>query len=134
MASELKVDKFTGITTAGEITITLENSETQILQKGLAKVTASITLGGSANAASSLNVSSVADGGTGLNTLTVSNPFSNVKSAVPNMTNHDNSYNRGTAVDDTGTTDFILRIFQASGGGLSDSDTDHAVTIHGDLA
>ena len=59
MASELKVDKFTGITTAGEITITLENSETQILQKGLAKVTASITLGGSANAASSLNVSSV---------------------------------------------------------------------------
>ena len=50
------------------------------------------------------------------------------------MTNHDNSYNRGTAVDDPGTTDFILRIFQASGGGLSDSDTDHAVTIHGDLA
>ena len=134
MASELKVDKFTGITTAGEITITLENSETQILQKGLAKVTANITLGGSANAASSLNVSSVADGGTGLNTLTVSNPFSNVKSAVPHMTNHDNSFNRGTAVDDTGTTDFVLRIFQASGGGLSDSDTDHAVTIHGDLA
>jgi len=134
MASELKVDKFTGITTAGEITITLENSETQILQKGLAKVTASITLGGSANAASSLNVSSVADGGTGLNTLTVSNPFSNVKSAVPNMTNHDGSYNRGTAVDDTGTTDFILRIFASSSGSLSDSDTDHAVTIHGDLA
>ena len=134
MASELKVDKFTGITTAGEITITLENSETQILQKGLAKVTANITLGGSANAASSLNVSSVADGGTGLNTLTVSNPFSNVKSAVPHMTNHDNSFNRGTAVDDTGTTDFILRIFQSSSGSLSDSDTDHAVTIHGDLA
>ena len=60
--------------------------------------------------------------------------FRVVKSAVPNMTNHDNSYNRGTAVDDTGTTDFILRMFQASGGGLSDDATDHAVTIHGELA
>jgi hypothetical protein len=134
MASQLKVDTLTGVTTAGAITITLENSESQILQKGLSKVTASITLGGSANAASSLNVSSVADGGTGLNTLTVSNPFSNVKSAVPQMTNHDSGYNRGTSVDDTGTTDFILRIFQSNSAGLSDSDTDHAVTIHGDLA
>ena len=44
MASQLKVDTITGVTTAGEITITLENSESQILQKGLAKVTANITL------------------------------------------------------------------------------------------
>ena len=133
-ASAISIDTLSGVTTAGEINITLENSESQILQKGLSKVTANITLGGSANAASSLNVSSAADGGTGLNTLTVSNPFSNVKSAVPHMTNHDSGYNRGTAVDDTGTTDFILRIFQSSSGSLSDSDTDHSVTIHGDLA
>ena len=76
----------------------------------------------------------VSDGGTGLNTLNITNAFSAAKAAVPNMTNHDNSYNRGTAVDDTGTSAFILRIFQASGGGLSDADTDHSVTIHGDLA
>ena len=134
MASILKVDTITGVTTAGEITVTLENSESQILQKGLAKVTASITLSGSLNAAASLNVSSGTDGSTGLNTLSVTNPFSNVKSAVPHMTNHDSSFNRGTAVDDTGTTDFILRMFACSTGALGDSDTDAAVTIHGDLA
>ena len=50
------------------------------------------------------------------------------------MTNHDDSYNRGTAVDDTSTSAFVLRMFQASGGGLSDDATDHAITIHGDLA
>ena len=134
MASELKVDKITGVSTAGEVTITLENSESQILQKGLAKATANITLSGSSNSDAALNVSSVSDGGTGLNTLNVTNAFSAAKAAVPSITNHDNSYNRGTAVDDTGTSAFILRIFQSSSGSLSDSDTDQAVTIHGDLA
>ena len=39
MASELKVDKFTGVTTAGSILVTGEgNSTTTSLQQGLAKV------------------------------------------------------------------------------------------------
>jgi hypothetical protein len=39
MASELKVDKFTGVTTAGSILVTGEgNSTTTNLQQGLAKV------------------------------------------------------------------------------------------------
>ena len=132
--SKIVVNTLEGKTTAGEITVTLENSESQILQKGLAKVTANLTLGGASNADAALNVSSVSDGGTGLNTLTVTNIFSNALSSVPNMTNHDDSYNRGTAVDNTSTTDFILRMIQASSGSLSDSDTDHSLTIHGDLA
>ena len=132
--SKIVVNTLEGKTTAGEITVTLENSESQILQKGLAKVTANLTLGGASNGDAALNVSSVSDGGTGLNTLTVTNIFSNALSSVPNMTNHDDSYNRGTAVDNTSTTDFILRMFQASSGSLSDSDTDHSLTIHGDLA
>ena len=132
--SKIVVNTLEGKTTAGEITVTLENSESQILQKGLAKVTANLTLGGASNADAALNVSSVSDGGTGLNTLTVTNIFSNALSSVPNMTNHDDSYNRGTVVDNTSTTDFILRMFQASSGSLSDSDTDHSLTIHGDLA
>ena len=38
MASELKVDKFTGVTTAGSILVTGEgNSTTTSLQQGLAK-------------------------------------------------------------------------------------------------
>jgi len=134
MASELKVDKFTGITTAGEITITLENSESQILQKGLAKVTAHLTLAGASDSDAALNVSSVADGGTGKNTLSVTSVFSSATAAVGNISNHDNSYNRGTGIRDASASEFETFMFQASSGSLSDDDTDHSVTIHGDLA
>jgi len=134
MASQLKVDTITGVSTAGEITITLENSETQILQKGLAKVTAHLTLGGASDSDAALNVSSVADGGTGKNTLTVTNPFTSATAAVGNISNHDDSYNRGTGIRDASASEFETFMFQASSGSLSDSDTDHAVTIHGDLA
>ena len=134
MASELKVDKFTGITTAGEITITLENSETQILQKGLAKVTAHLTLAGASDSDAALNVSSVTDGSTGKNTLVVTNPFTSATAAVGNISNHDDSYNRGTGIRDASASQFETFMFTASSGSLSDSDTDHSVTIHGDLA
>ena len=134
MASELKVDKFTGITTAGEITITLENSETQILQKGLAKVTAHLTLAGASDSDAALNVSSVTDGSTGKNTLVVTNPFTSATAAVGNISNHDDSYNRGTGIRDASASEFETFMFQASSGSLSDDDTDHSVAIHGDLA
>ena len=134
MASELKVDKFTGITTAGEITITLENSESQILQKGLAKVTAHLTLAGASDSDAALNVSSVTDGSTGKNTLVVTNPFTSATAAVGNISNHDDSYNRGTGIRDASASQFETFMFQASSGSLSDDDTDHSVTIHGDLA
>ena len=141
MTSQLNVDTIVDKAGSGGTNVKVGSTSTFIggsatlnLVKGVAKVTATITLSGSVNAASSLNVSSGTDGSTGLNTLSVTSPFSNVKSAVPHMTNHDSSFNRGTAVDDTGTTDFILRMFACSTGALGDSDTDAAVTIHGDLA
>jgi len=99
-----------------------------------AKLVANCTLGGALNTASSLNVSSLADGGTGLNTVNASNAFSAAKAAVPNLTNHDGSYNRGVAVDDASASAFITRTFTSSSGSLSDSDTDTALAIHGDLA
>jgi hypothetical protein len=134
MSSELVVDKLTGRGTPGVITVTLENSESQTLQQGLAKVTANILVNGTSNADASLNVSGVVDGSAGINTLTISNPFSAIKSAVPNMENHDSSYNRGTNVDDASASVFILRIHQSSSGSLTDSEGDLAITIHGDLA
>ena len=127
MASELRVDTLKDASGNNSTAMTT-------ISKGVAKVTANITLGGSSTSDAALNVSSVSDGATGLNTLNLSNAFGGVKEAVPNMTNHDDSYNRGTAVDDTSTSAFVLRMFQASGGGLSDDATDHAITIHGDLA
>ena len=132
--STIKTNTLTGVTTAGEITITLENSESQILQKGLAKVTAHLTLAGASDSDAALNVSSVTDGSTGKNTLVVTNPFTSATAAVGNISNHDDSYNRGTGIRDASASQFETFMFTASSGSLSDSDTDHSVTIHGDLA
>ena len=132
--STIKTNTLTGVTTAGEITITLENSESQILQKGLAKVTAHLTLAGASDSDAALNVSSVTDGSTGKNTLVVTNPFTSATAAVGNISNHDDSYNRGTGIRDASASQFETFMFQASSGSLSDDDTDHSVAIHGDLA
>ena len=79
MASELKVDKFTGVTTAGSIDVTGEgNSTTTNLQQGLAK--AWVTFNGSSTLAvnDSFNLTGVTDNGTGDYTTTFANDFSSV--------------------------------------------------------
>ena len=64
MASELKVDKFTGVTTAGSIDVTGEgNSTTTNLQQGLAK--AFLTYNNAGSIQDSFNMGSVTDSGTG---------------------------------------------------------------------
>ena len=60
---------FDTIETSGQIKGTAKSLDVDYLVYGSARVTADITLGGVANSASSLNVSSVADGGTGLQIL-----------------------------------------------------------------
>ena len=66
MASELKVDKFTGVTTAGSIDVTGEgNSTTTNLQQGLAKAWFQLNCTGTPANRGSFNVSSVTDNATG---------------------------------------------------------------------
>ena len=81
MASELKVDKFTGVTTAGSILVTGEgNSTTTNLQQGLAKSWNHYDHkgdSGSTQVLDSFNISSVADDGTGVSSHTFTNGFSN---------------------------------------------------------
>jgi hypothetical protein len=75
MASELKVDKFTGVSTAGSILVTGEgNSTTTNLQQGLAKAWFACD-----NMAiiDSLNSAGLTDNGTGDLTLTVTNAMNN---------------------------------------------------------
>ncbi len=134
MTSQLNVDTIKGKSTAGSITIQSEGSPTTNLQKGLAKVTAHLTLAGASDSDAALNVSSVTDGSTGKNTLAVTNAFSSATAAVGNISNHDDSYNRGTGIRDASASQFETFMFQASSGSLSDDDTDHSVAIHGDLA
>ena len=75
MASVLKVDKFTGVTTAGSILVTGEgNSTTTNLQQGLLKVWGIDTQG--SGDLDSFNVASSTDSGTGNYEKSFTNAFS----------------------------------------------------------
>ena len=76
MASELKVDKFTGVTTAGSILVTGEgNSTTTNLQQGLAKAWCHFNGSGTLAIDDSFNVGSVTDDATGRYTVNYTNNF-----------------------------------------------------------
>ena len=78
MASILKVDTITGVTTAGSIAITGEgNSTTTNLQQGLAKAWANIDGSGTVSFQDSFNTSGLVDNGTGDYTTSFSTSFGN---------------------------------------------------------
>ena len=79
MASQLKVDTITGVTTAGSISVTGEgNSTTTNLQQGLAKAWANIDGSGTVAIRDSLNTSGLTDEGTGDYTTAFSTSFISV--------------------------------------------------------
>lgn len=100
MASELKVDKITGVTTAGSISVTGEgNSTTTNLQQGLLKSWANFSMSGTPSFRDTFNVDSITDNGTGDGTLGFTNPFANINYSFAGM----------SSVDD-GTNDFNIGI------------------------
>jgi len=137
MASLLKVDTLTGVTTAGSISVTGEgNSTTTNLQQGLAKVWSSYS-GSGTTFRDSFNCASATDNGTG--------DYTN--SFISNMNNDDYSISVGIRLDSganpaynsrsvelkTFATGSIRYVGQVGGG--SASDYDHTCPqIHGDLA
>jgi len=79
MASQLKVDTLTGVTTAGSIVVTGEgNSTTTNLQQGLAKAWFDITGVSTAAINDSLNISSMSDNGTGDYSIFYNNDMASV--------------------------------------------------------
>ena len=74
MASQLKVDTITGVTTAGSVAVTGEgNSTTTNLQQGLAKFWVHFNGTGTIATQDSFNQSALTDNGTGEYTSTFSN-------------------------------------------------------------
>ena len=143
MASQLKVDTITGVTTAGSIAVTGEgNSTTTNLQQGLCKCW--INFDGSAGsiaAADSFNSSGLTDNGTGDYTIAFNNDFGNANYACGNgsvnagssritgLSGTNNAYAAGSARE----------IFSVTIDGESDAATpDNAnpvrLTYFGDLA
>ena len=78
MASELKVDKFTGVTTAGSIDVVGEgNSTTTNLQQGLCKQWINFRGTSTIVTRDSFNTTSITDNGTGDYQVTIANDMGN---------------------------------------------------------
>jgi len=108
--------------------------DTQYVVNGSAKVLGNLQADGSSNSDISLNISSVTDGSTGLNTVAVSNAFTAALAVAALIANHDSSYNRTHTVDDTSASSFVTRSVTASGGTLTDVNPAHSIAFFGDLA
>tara|TARA_R100001163_G_C4991074_1_gene143651 strand:+ start:396 stop:797 length:402 start_codon:yes stop_codon:yes gene_type:complete len=133
MASQLKVDTLTGVTTAGSISVTGEgNSTTTNLQQGLSK--GWINFNGSSTVAirDSFNVSSLDDDGTGTYGINVSNSFGSADHC-PTSTNDAVGNYSASEINTVATTGVdALRCFNIGGSGIDS--TLVYVSLHGDLA
>ena len=129
MASELKVDKFIGVTTAGSIDVTGEgNSTTTNLQQGLAK--AWFQASSDTTLSDSFNISSGTDNGTGDYSYALSNAFVNDDYA-DNYTVYTTASRFAIKNDGRdGTGVLATEVFNSS----SNADHAHLGSAHGDLA
>ena len=134
--SEVKLDKLTGVTTAGSIAVTGEgNGTTTNLQQGLAKVFSfNKTLSGSTPTwlpdVDSLNVSSTTDTQTGYAIINMTNGFNNTAYAsVGNTSGFSVNDLVSTRYQSTTSSADDLRIYD---GGYKDASFSYAA--YGDLA
>jgi len=81
MASQLKVDTLTGVTTAGSIDVTGEGTATTNLQQGLCKAWSNNNMSGTPAFNDSFNFSSITDTATGRQSLNYTNSMSNANYA-----------------------------------------------------
>tara|TARA_R100001463_G_scaffold24748_2_gene58930 strand:+ start:707 stop:1114 length:408 start_codon:yes stop_codon:yes gene_type:complete len=135
MASVLKVDTLTGVTTAGSISVTGEgNSTTTNLQQGLAKVWANWNGTGTVAIRDSFNTASITDNGTGDYTTNVSNAMANANycfTALGGDTSGSLSVRIENASNRT-TTTIDLISYNTSNAALDIQDVNSL--FHGDLA
>ena len=135
MASQLKVDTITGVTTAGSIAVTGEgNSTTTNLQQGLAKRLLNYNQTGPTTD-DSFNISSVSDDTTGTFTPAYTNVFSNVNYSCSGMCNSTMFVcleDSVTETSETTTSDAKMLAMQHNGTLIDCEQT--MVKWHGDLA
>ena len=135
MASTLKINTLTGVTTAGSIAVTGEgNSTTTNLQQGLCKCW--VQFDGSASGAAaedSFNLTGMTDVGTGDYTITIANNMNNAGYSVP-CAGDDRNHNHVTHTIATGSFGFRGRI-GIEGSTANNADTPEAsCAVFGDLA
>ena len=134
MASVLKVDTVTGVTTAGSIAVTGEgNSTTTNLQQGLAKCWFQIVQDSTHSINDSFNVGSITDEGAGKTTVTFSNAMAN--DDWSGVLTAQSSNNRRAVNNSPNTTRIKVEIYQVNTN-TSATDATGGVSgaVHGDIA
>jgi hypothetical protein len=128
MASLLKVDALTGVTTAGSISVTGEgNSTTTNLQQGLCKVWSRFN-GSSFAGVDSFNQASLTDAGTGIYQVNMTNPYSANEGAHGGFSGAYHAINRSSG----SASQIELGTYNSSHSSVDESRC--FVTSHGDLA
>ena len=127
MASELRVNTLKDASGNNSVAMTY-------VAGGSARVTGNMQEDASSNSDISMNISSVTDGSTGLNTVAVTNAFTAALAVATLCSNHDSSYNRSHTVDDASASTFIIRSFACSSAALIDTTVAHSIAFFGDLA
>ena len=137
MASELKVDKITGVATAGSISVTGEgNSTTTNLQQGLAKVWVFYDQSsGTGSVEDSLNVSSADDDGTGEQGINFSNSMGNAVYSVTGFNEDGTGENDAIGIHkDDGQTRSASEFNYLCMSGTSKNEGKSSLQVFGDLA
>jgi len=135
MASELKVDKFTGVTTAGSILVTGEgNSTTTNLQQGLAKAWACFVQDTSHTFHDSFNMTSLTDSGAGFSAVTYTNNFNNDDYASPGLSGKGGARLYLDSVGDAGKATSSMQLYVANTSGTGTDADDVNISGLGDLA
>jgi hypothetical protein len=137
MASQLKVDTLTGVTTAGSIDVTGEgNSTTTNLQQGLAKQWVSLDQTGTAAINDSFNTASVTDNGTGDFNSTFANNMNSANGYAVSLCCGDSGARfHGDIVNKAAVTSSTYRTYWVNTTDAAENDNDIATSIvHGDLA
>mgnify|MGYP003636140863 CR=1 FL=1 len=131
MASILKVDTITGVTTAGSVAVTGEgNSTTTNLQQGLAKAWADFNGTGTAAVQDSHNIASTTDNGTGDYTFTYTNAMGGTDYSYMLSGNSEPiPYELGTSR----SANLCRALIRNSSNAAADTDA-ISMLIHGDLA
>ena len=136
MASQLKVDTLTGVTTAGSIVVTGEgNSTTTNLQQGLAKSWVRFNASSGTPATNdSLNASSLTDHATGKHSLVFSNAMGNANYAFSCGGSNVGTDSRFIYNENAAPVAASFRFMTANDSTAARDGTHNSVIIHGDLA
>jgi hypothetical protein len=138
MASQLKVNTLTGVTTAGSIVVTGEgNSTTTNLQQGLCKQWIHFNGEGTVAILDSFNTTSITDNGTGDHQVTIASDMANDDFSVSGTICSDVSGTSVAAIQGPAVNEHAVSSYQVYTGSNTTTQDDVAViNLHtmGDLA